>query len=237
MKPSAGVKTMYLIKRRSGVTRDELVMNWFANHMPAVIQRQHDGKAAGKLHALKYIATLFDPDERHPWDGMAQLWWDRKLPRPKVATGTTPSDTFQQKAEPYVPWPTIEYVVIPGSIPAEPNSFNTPYPATRSGFVKIVYFVKAKPGADHAALYAHWLDVHAPNVERTLEKVGGLRYVISHSLEPTLEEYAGMAEIYVPDDGAWDEFVRRLEPDGIEKWIDLSGLVLRRARTEMIGIP
>ena len=46
-----------------------------------------------------------------------------------------------------------------------------------------------------------------------------------------------MAEIYVPDDGAWDEFARRLEPDGIEKWLDLSGLVLRRARTEMIGIP
>src|SRR5262245_25398467 len=162
MKPSAGVKTMYLIKRRPGVTREDLVMNWFANHMPAVIQRQHDGKAGGKLHALKYIATLFDADTSgdYPWDGMAQLWWDRKLPRPKVPTGTQPSDTFQQKAEPYVPWPTTEYVVIPGDLPSNPNTLNAPYPSTRSDFLKVTFFVKAKPGTDYSALFKHWLEVH-----------------------------------------------------------------------------
>ena len=239
MKSSDGVKTMYLIKRRPGVTREDLVMNWFANHMPDVIKRQPDGKAAGKLHATKYIATLFDADASgaHPWDGMAQLWWDRKLPRPKVPTGTTPSDTFQQKAEPYVPWPTTEYVVIPGDLPTAGNTLNAPYPSTRSGFLKITFFVKAKPNTDHATFFAHWLEVHAPNVREAMKKVGGLRYVVSHSLEPEQEDYAGMAELYVRDAAMWDELSKAMKPDGMEKWIDAPGTLMLRARTEMLGIP
>ena len=241
MKASAGVKTMYLIKRRPGVTREDLLVNWFANHMPIVIRNQEQSAAAGRVHAAKYIATLFDADAagEHPWDGMAQLWWTRQLPRPKVAHGTTPTDTFQHKAEPYVPWATKEYVVIDGSddLPIVPNPFNSPFPTTRSGFLKVTFFVKAKPGTDYDALFRHWLEVHAPNVRQAMQKVGGIRYVVSHSIEPAQEPYAGMAELYVRDKTAWDEVASELRPDGMERWIDVPvGLVLR-ARTEMIGIP
>ena len=53
-----GAKMIYLIKRREGATREELLVHWFANHMPLVIKSQHDAAAAGRLHARRYIATF-----------------------------------------------------------------------------------------------------------------------------------------------------------------------------------
>ena len=132
---------MYLIKRKPTTSRDELVAHWFANHMPLVIKGQHDQAAQGKPHASRYIATLFDANEKgdHPWDGIAQLWWDKALPMPKAPHGTKPSDTFQQKAEPYVPWASTEYIVMDGSenLKVEPLTLNAPFPCTLSGFYKV----------------------------------------------------------------------------------------------------
>ena len=70
-----GAKMLYLIKRRPTTSREELVAHWFANHMPAVIQGQKDQAEKGRLHAWRYIATLYDANKEgeHPWDGMAQL--------------------------------------------------------------------------------------------------------------------------------------------------------------------
>ena len=98
----------YLIKRRANNGREELVAHWFANHMPNVIETMQGMKLNEKPHASRYIATLFDAaaSGEHSWDGVAQLWWSMLLPRPNVAHGKEPTDTFQQKALPYVPWPT-----------------------------------------------------------------------------------------------------------------------------------
>ena len=236
-----GAKMMYLIKRRPTTTRDELVAHWFANHMPLVIQAQLDQKNAGKLHALRYIATLFDenPQGEQAWDGVAQLWWDRPLRRPPEPMGTTPTDTFQQKAEPYLSWATTEYVVMDGSehLAVQPLTLNPPFPCTRSGFFKITFLVKARAEADCARLFEHWLSVHVPNVQRTMEAAGGFRYVVSHSIEPAEEPYAGMAELYFPDASGWSRYREIIEPDGMEEWVDPEGTRVLRARTEMIGIP
>jgi EthD domain len=240
-RPTPGAKMMYLIKRRPGVTREELVMHWFANHMPAVIKSQHDAAAAGRMHAHRYIAALFDPDASgvHPWDGVAQLWWDKPLPKPKTPIGTAPRDSFQQKAEPYVGWATTEYVVMDGSdrLPVEPLTLNAPFPCTRSGFFKVTFLVKTKPGIVYRELFDHWLGVHAPNVRRVMGEVGGFRYVVSHSIEPASEPYAGMAELYFPDAATWARFSAASKPDGIERWLDTDGILLLTAGTEMIGIP
>ena len=94
----------YLIRRRQNVSREELLVHWFANHMPAVIKGQADQKKKGKEHAQKYLATVFDEvDQRigEHWDGMAQLWWNKELPTPNEPHGTNPVDTFQEVAEPY----------------------------------------------------------------------------------------------------------------------------------------
>ena len=107
-----GAKMMYLIKRRATTSHEELVAHWFKNHMPLVIAQQERQAERGRLHAKRYLATLFNADKTgsHPWDGVAQLWWDRALPQPDEPYGTKPTDAFQQKAEPYLQWATREYV-------------------------------------------------------------------------------------------------------------------------------
>ena len=236
-----GAKMQYLIKRRPTTSREELVAHWFANHMPGVIQGQQDQAAAGKHHARRYIATLFgaNAEGEHPWDGVAQLWWDEATPSPKVPHGTTPTDSFQERAEPYDPWPTTDYVVIDCSeeLVVEPPTLNAAYPCTRSGFLKLTYLVKANEGTDFALFFEHWLGVHLPNVQQTMEKVGGFRYVISHSIDPQNEPYAGMAELYFPDETGWSKYRETIEPDGMQQWVDPSGTVALRANTEMIGLP
>jgi EthD domain len=239
--PTPGAKMMYLIRRRAGVTREELIAHWFANHMPGVIKGQHDAATAGRPHARRYIATLFDAGDRldAAWDGVAQLWWDAPLPRTKTPIGTKPRDTFQQKAQPCGGGATTEYVVLDGSdeLPVQPLTLNAPFPCTRSGFVKVTSLVRVKPNARHAELFEHWLGVHAGNARRLMREVGGFRYVVSLSNEPESEPYAGMAELYFPDADTWARFAAALQPDGMERWVDASEGHFFTSGTEMIGIP
>jgi hypothetical protein len=241
IEPTPGAKMQYLIKRKPTTSREELVAHWFANHMPLVIQAQKERAVEGKLHARRYIATLFDPDKTgvHPWDGMAQLWWDKPLPRPDEPLGTTPTDTFQQKVEPYLPWACTEYVVMDGSehLKVEPLTLNDPFPCTRSGFFKISFLVKAKPEADFDNFFAHWLNVHVPNVRSTMEIAGGFRYTVNHSMDPQIEPYAGLAELYFHDPSGWAKYKETIRPDGMEEWVDPVGTLVLRGRTEMIGLP
>jgi len=247
-----GVKMLYLIKRKPTTSRDEFVMHWYKNHMPAVIKREQDAKAAGSPHAWRYIVTLFEANNegQHPWDGMAQLWmsYDRERAtqadaprplRPEAPFGATPTDTFQEKALPYMPWATTEYVVIDGSehLSSEPLTLNEPYPMSRSGFFRVSFLVKAKPGTDYEAFFAHWLNVHVPNVKNILDWVGGFRYVVSHSIEPENTPYAGLAELYFPDPSGYDRFQELIKPDGTEEWMDIPAMQILRGTTEMVGIP
>jgi hypothetical protein len=237
--PTPGAKMQYLIRRRPATSREELVAHWFAHHMPLVIARQQDQAARGRSHARRYIATLFDADRDgvHPWDGVAQLWFDRALPQPAEPHGVHPTDTFQQKAEPYVPWATTEYVVIDGAehLPIQPNTLNPPFPCTRSGFLKVTFLVGAKAGADLGAFRRHWLEVHAPNVAGVMVQVGGLRYVISHSIDADAP-WAGMAELYFSDTAGWRSFKEHIRPDGMEQWADPADSLVLQSHTEMIGI-
>jgi hypothetical protein len=239
--PTPGAKMMYLIKRRRTTSREALVAHWFANHMPRVIQAQRDHAASGQPHARRYMATLFEPNERgeHPWDGIAQLWWDRPLPRRREPHGVPPTDTFQQKVEPYVPWATTEYVVMDPSsdLRVEPLTLDAPFPCTRSGFLKVSFLVKARPGADFGRFYDHWLRVHVPNVASTMAASEGFGYVVAHSMDPQTDSYAGLAELYFHDDDGWTRYRAAIRPDGMREWVDPAGTLVLRANTEMIGIP
>ena len=233
-------KMIYLIKRRPEASRDELVANWFKNHMPNVIEGQQRQAAAGKLHAQKYIATLFerrDDGSDAVWDGMAQLWFERPFPPPDAPHGTTPADTFQEKAEPYVQWPVTEYVVLDGSLPVVPNTLNEPFPATRSGFYKVTFLVPARDGVDVEEAFRHWLEAHAPNVRGVMGEIGGLRYVVNHSVNPANESYMGMAELYFADPDGWEAYKSTVTEDGFGAFVDIKRMVVLRSRTQMIGIP
>jgi len=238
---STDYKMQYLIKRKPTTSREELVAHWFANHMPQVIAVMARQAQKNQPHATRYIATLFDPDPSgsHPWDGVAQLWWPMLLPQPEEPYGTKPTDTFQQKAEPYMPWATREYVVMAGDaqLGVQPLTLNDPFPTTRSGFCKITFLVQARPDTDYDAFFAHWLNKHVPNVRTVMEAVGGFRYVISHSVDPHNAPYAGMAELYFADVDGWRAYKQHITPDGMEQWAADEGTLVLRAQTEMVGIP
>ena len=230
-------KMQFLIKRRQTTSREELIAHWFANHMPDVIAQNSTEKNTDRLRASRYIATLFDPgqDDRHLWDGVAQLWFPEPLPRSTVAHGATPRDTFQEKVEPYMSWATQEYVVMDGALPLDPPTLNPPFPCTRSGFFKVTFLVRQKKEANSGELFDHWLDVHIPNVCQTMEAAGGFRYVVSHSQDPGEDPYAGMAELYFTEASGWEKYKGLIKADGMERWV---GEVHRfESGTEMVGIP
>jgi hypothetical protein len=233
-----GAKMVYLIKRKPTTTREELIAHWFANHMPGVIEKNSQKRDAGEPHATHYTATLFDPepDKSHDWDGMAHLWYAEPLRRPAQASAVTPYDTFQEKVEPYWPWATREYIVMDGALPLNPSSLNAPFPCTRSGFFKVTFLVAMQQSADRDALFNHWLDVHVPNVQQTMEAVGGFRYAVSHSLAPETEPFAGIAELYFQDASGWAAYRERIQPDGMAEWVDYDAMQIFCSRTEMVGI-
>jgi hypothetical protein len=232
-------KMIYLIKRRDGATRDELIAHWFANHMPAVIANAHSRAAGGQLAARRYIASLFNPTAVGDveWDGAAQLWWDRPLPLPDEPFGTEPTDTFQQQAKPYMPWATREYVVLDGGdrLKAEPLTLNEPFPTTRSGFYKLTVLITAKDGADHEAFFRHWLTTHASNVATVMQSHGGIRYTVSLSSDLANAPYAGAAELWFENEDAFDDYSNVIEPDGMAQWV--ANRIVLVTTTEMVGIP
>jgi hypothetical protein len=236
-----GAKMIYIIKRKPTTSREEVVAYWYAHHMPRVIKANRDQATKGQPSARHYIVSLFNANKKgeYPWDGMAQLWFGRPLPKPEVPHAITPRDSFQQKVEPYMPWATREYVVMEGSeyLKVEPLTLDAPFPCTRSGFYKVSFLVKAKEGADFDKFYSHWLNIHVPNVRSVIEKVDGFRYVVSHSTNPQAEPYAGLAELYFHDEVGWAKYRETIKPDGMEEWVDREGTLVLGGGTEMIGIP
>ncbi|MEM7362878.1 MAG: hypothetical protein AAF525_02540 [Pseudomonadota bacterium] len=241
-----GIKMIYLIKRRPRVSREELIVHWFAHHMPGVIERQErvlNGEFKGMQAASRYVATLFDEkaavdpaeDPGH-WDGMAQLWYDEPLPMPKVPHGTKPQDSFQEKAQPYIPWATREYLMMSGDLPLAPSALNEPpFPCTRSGFYKrsLIVGISDDSEASFAEFQDHWLSIHAPNVIETMNAAGGFRYCVSQSLDHRFP-YAGLAELYFPGKEQWDSFNDALKADGMERWV--TSVLSFGSGTEMVGI-
>lgn len=232
---------IFLIKRRDDVSREELIMQWYKNHMPAVIAAQDRARDRGRDGASRYIAQLFNASNKAmlSWDGMAQLWFAEPQRPSPTNHGNEPTDTFQQKAAPYFSWATREYVVMDGSehLNVEPLTLNEPYPSTRSGFFRVNYLVPARDGVDYDAFYQHWLDVHVPNIRGWMEEAGGFRYVVSHSFYPAEAPYAGMAELYFPDEDAWRRCQSLMRADGMEKFVDGERMDIMRGDTEMVGIP
>lgn len=238
--PTAGAKMMYLIRRKGGVTRDQLVAHWFAHHMPGVIEAQARAASRGRPHARRYLVTLFDPPAEEParWDGVAQLWWDRPLPG-TGPFGDPPRDSFQERAEPYHQWATLEYVIVDGAqhLPVVPLTLNQPFPNSRAGFHKVTCLVAAREGVDYEAFYRQWLTEHALQVQAALREAGGFRYVVSLSLDPGAAPYAGMAELYFRSADGWARLYAVLEPDAVTKSVDQERTLIFAGTTEFIGIP
>ena len=83
----------------------------------------------------------------------------------------------------------------------------------------------------------HWLEGHVANVKSVMLQAGGFRYVVSHSLEPELEPFAGLAELYFQSARGLADYFETIENDGMEQWVDGKRTLIFRGSTEMVGIP
>ena len=209
--------------------------------MPAVITAQVGASKQGRDSASRYIVQLFNASNKTDmsWDGMAQLWFKAPDKPTTIDRRQQPTDSFQQKAEPYFSWATREYVVMDGSgyLSIAPLTLNEPFPSTRSGFYRVNYLVPAQEGTDFDAFYKHWLDIHVPNIRRWMVEAGGFRYVVSHSIYPEHAPYAGMAELYFHNIEDWRTCQSLMKADGMERFVDSARMDIMFGDTEMVGIP
>ena len=212
--PEPGVRMLYLIKQRPESTREQLVANWFSNHMPGVIAALGPGgtaEQAGRPHTTRYHATLLDPtferEGERVWDGYASLHYAEEQPNGPIPHGTTPSDTFQQHANPYVGWALQEQILLDNSsaggverLPTNPNTLNDPWPATRGCFYKVVVMVKAQPGTGFDSAFDE-LRGAAMSAQNNFPRAGGsFKTSLNLSLHPEEEEYCALVELYFADE-------------------------------------
>ena len=71
-----------------------------------------------------------DRDGRHPWDGVAQLWWPRPLPKPRTGSAASRGTPFSRRPSRTCLGHACEHVVLDGGehLSTAPLTLNAPYP-------------------------------------------------------------------------------------------------------------
>ena len=194
------LKLVFLVKAQAGVSHEALRAYWLERHMPGV--RDH-------MRPDRYAITFFEQRTKPhatPYDGMAELWYEdyergfhvhgTGIPKAVAEDGFTDlTDAHFLRLE------CEEHVIVDG---------------TADGPLKLTFLVEPRPGVDRAALYRHWLGVHAPLVAAGLRKTDGAeRYVVSTvTLARRERPLAGIAELYYRDPAAAKAHAAKLGDDG-----------------------
>lgn len=233
--PSPDIKMMFPVRRKPNTTHEELLVYWFAHHMPVTIALIGDvGRG--------YIGTPFKAaeDGNHFWDGIAQMFLAEPLATPPEGFGVKPMDSFHQHVQPYFGWATREYIFLHGDerLPITPLTLNAPFPTTRSGFFKVTRLCGRDNGVNDTSFHTRWLQKHAPHVVDVMRAVGGFRYVVGLSLEPDHAPYLGMEELYFPDSSAWQRYLKIMQAKSTTEWVNDEDLCTTfYADTEFVAIP
>ncbi|MFN0090090.1 MAG: hypothetical protein ACKVWR_07475 [Acidimicrobiales bacterium] len=192
---STGIKHLSPLRRRDGVTHDQLVAHWRDPHAVGV-------KAF--MRPDRYAITFFDQREgRAQYDGMASVAFD-DLDDALTRTGRNmapevANDGFVDLVQtPMTRLQVIEHVIVPGPAGG---------PATaeeREAAYKMTFLVSANEGEDLADLHRHWLEIHAPNVASSFVAAGGVRYVVNLVDRAAKDQpFAGVAELSYRDRDAF----------------------------------
>ena len=211
----AMLKMLFPLRRRTGVSHEEVVECWRSVHMPRVIEH---------LTPNQYSVTFFNQGDNTSFDGMASITYDdHQLARHEQGrrmTSAVAQDGFGDLVEPANRLETTEHVIVPGPRPADAH--------------KVTALVKLLDGGDAEAARDAWLRLHAPNVAAGFEAAGGLRYVVSiadqHRSEPP---FLGAAELWFRDRAAARAHFSAVAPD---PFMDLTVAELLHG-VEVIGIP
>jgi hypothetical protein len=159
------LKWIVTVKRRDGVSHEELVDAWEHTHVPHVRELT---KPVG------YRVTFFDPGQPDvDCDGMAELTFRDK--------GHF-DDTVGRNAGPNADADGFSRFV--SSLPIQLRTdehVNVDAETTRDD-LKISYFAKRRSGVSLEAFHEHWLGVHLPNVKAAVERTpSAVRYVVNLS--------------------------------------------------------
>ncbi len=200
------VKLVYLVRRRAGTSHDQLVRQW---------REVHTAQVAEALRPDRYVVTLFRPRGgdgagEHDWDGMAALWFQDEARGLAIANreiAGAPGDDFAAMTD-VVRLRCEEHVF-----------FDRPAEAADEP-LKLTFLVVARPGAAHADVVRHWVDVHGPAVAAPMAEVAGARrYVASPALAPG-GGYTGVTELSYASRQASAAHAAALVDDGFGRLAD-----------------
>ena len=180
------LKWIVAVKRRDGVSHEELVDVWEHIHIPHVREL---------AQPVAYRVTFFDPGQPNvDCDGMAELTFrDEAHFDDTVGRNASPNvraDGFGRFAASLpIQLFTDERVNVAGE--------TTPH------HLKISFFAKSRAGVSVEALHEHWLGVHLPNVKAAVERTpSAVRYVVNLSRAGSPSTFDGMAAIWFRDPAA-----------------------------------
>ena len=235
MESTAGIKMLFPVKRKIGVSHEEFIAYWFAHHMPVTIEMMGD-------RGWGYIGTVFKAaqDGNHVWDGMAQMFLDQPLANTSEGFGAKPVDSFHDRAvQPYFGWATREFVILDGSekLPVQPLTLGSPFPTSRSGFFKVVNFVPTPADRDHQTFQSDWLSSRIDWVTQAMGQTDGFRYVVSLSLDPDAAIHAGLEELYFPNRAQWLRFQEIVSAHDSARWTLDGNVQTLFSDTEFVAIP
>ena len=211
----APLKMLFPLRRRAGVSHEQLVEHWRSVHMPQVIAH---------LTPNRYSVTLFDQRESTSFDGMASVAYEdhdrARREQGRQMPAAVAQDGFGDLIEPANRLETTEHIIVEGPRPADAH--------------KVTGLVKLRDGVDPEAARQAWIRLHAPNVVAGFEDAGGLRYVVSladqHRGDPP---FLGAAELWYRDSAAART---HLSAVGWDPFMDLTVAEMLHG-IEVIGIP
>jgi hypothetical protein len=180
------LKWIAAVKRRDGISHEELVDVWEHVHVPHVREL---AKPVG------YRVTFFDPDQPNvDCDGMAELIFRDQAHF---------DDTVGRNAGPNLTADGFGRYV--SSLPIRlltDERVNVDTKTTRDD-LKISFFAKCRADVSVEAFHEHWLEVHLPNVKAAVERTpSAVRYVVSLSRAGSPSSFDGMAAIWFRDPAA-----------------------------------
>lgn len=204
------IKSIAGVRRRDGVTREQLRERWEHTHAPFVVEH------ANPAH---YRVTFFDgtaDDAPARYDGLAELWFRDRAHRDAWFAGPTRgTDGFGEFTDGAGGFRMItsEHVIVDGDVSRADE--------------KVVYLLKRRADVPPERFFALWLDIHAPNVRAGVERTDGcLRYVISHADLGEPGDFDGVAEIWWRDAAARQRGLQGVEADGFGDLIDAEATVV-----------
>jgi hypothetical protein len=180
------LKWIVAVKRRDGVSHEELVDFWEHTHIPHVREL---------ARPVGYRVTFFDPGQPEvDCDGMAELTFRDEAHFDSTVGRNAPpnlrADGFSRFSS---------------SLPIQlftDERVNVDGETTRHD-LKISFFATRRAGVTVDAFHEHWLGVHLPNVKAAVERTpSAVRYVVNLSRPGSPSSFDGMAAIWFRDPAA-----------------------------------